>query len=163
MENLPRCTIHCSYLTNNFILTQTLHQQQLSDPIIQQLHTALSQAPHAHVPPQGSGWHKLPLSLSHYRQLWPQLLINDGIVCRQYAPIPQLPSVTVPLIPASQQLTLLKQYHDVPSAGYLGFEKTARKLRQVGYWVGMLQDIDKYCQECTVCQHTKPPTPTKAC
>ena len=24
------------------------------------------------------------------------------------------------------------------------------------------QDIDKYCQECTVCQRTKPPTPTKA-
>ena len=146
--------------SQTFTLTQTLHQQQLSDSIIQQLHTALSQTPHAHVSPQGSGWRKPPLS--RYRQLWPQLLINDGIVCRQYAPIPQLPSVTVPLIPASQQLTLLKQYHDAPSAGHLRFEKTAHKLRQVGFWVGMLQDIDKYCQECTVCQCTEPPTPTKA-
>ena len=146
--------------SQTFTLTQNLRQQQLSDPIIQQLHTALSQTPHAHVLPQGSRWRKPPLS--RYRQLWPQLLLNDGIVCRQYAPIPQLPSVTVPLIPVSQQLTLLKQYHDVPSAGHLGFEKTANKLRQVGYWVGMLQDIDKYCQECTVCQRTKPPTPTKA-
>ena len=146
--------------SQTFNLTQALRQQQLSDPIIQQLYTALSQAPHAYVPPQGPGWRKPPLS--RYRQLWPQLLINDGIVCRQYAPVPQLPSVTVPLIPASQQLTLLKQYHDVPSAGHLGFEKTAHKLRQVGYWVGMLQDIDKYCRECTVCQRTKRPTPTKA-
>ena len=79
--------------SQTFTLTQTLRQQQLSDPIIQQLHTALSQAPHACVPPQGPGWRKPPLS--RYRQLWPQLLINDGIVCCQYAPIPQPPSVTV--------------------------------------------------------------------
>ena len=48
------------------------------------------------------------------------------------------------------------------SAGHLGFEKTTSKMRQVCYWVGMLQDIDKYCRECIVCQRTKPPAPTTA-
>ena len=39
----------------------------------------------------------------------------------------------------------------MPSAGHLGYQKTAAKVRQVGYWVGMLQDIEKYCRECTTC------------
>ena len=77
--------------------------------------------------------------------------ISDGIVCHQYAPTPHLPAVTIPLIPASQRLTLLKEHHDNPSAGYLGFEKTATKVRQVGYWVRMLQDIDNYCRGYSVC------------
>ena len=46
------------------LLSHKLCQQQLSDPIIQQLHTALSQPPHAHVAPQGSEWRKPPLSLT---------------------------------------------------------------------------------------------------
>ena len=141
-------------------LTETLHQQQLSDPTIQHLHTALSHASPTHAPPQSSEWRRSPLS--RYKQLWPQLFLHDGIVCRQYAPNPNLPPVTVPIIPASQRSSLFKQYHDIPSAGHLGFEKTAAKLRQVGYWVGMLQDIAKYCRDCIVCQRTKPPIPMKA-
>ena len=146
--------------TQTPILTHSLHQQQLTDPVIQQLHTALFQNPHRHIPPQGSKWHQPPLS--RYKQLWPQLFINDGIVCRRYAPTPHLSAVTVPLMPASQRLTLLKQHHDTPSAGHLGFEKTVAKVHQVGYWVGMLRDIDRYCRECGVCQRTKPPAPMKA-
>ena len=57
-----------------------------------------------------------------------------------------LPAVTIPLIPASQRLILLKEHHDNPSARHLGFEKTATKVCQVWYWVGMLQDIDNYCE-----------------
>ena len=59
-------------------------------------------------------------------------------------------------------MTLLKQHHDTPSAGHLGFEKTVAKVCQVGYWVGMLRHIDRYCRECSVCQRTKPPAPMKA-
>ena len=133
-------------------LTETLHQQQLSDPNIQQLHTALSHAFHTHA------CSSTKLGMAQISTL----TLQTGIVCRQYAPNPRLPPVTVPIIPASQRSSLFKQYHDVPSAGHLGFEKTAAKLRQVGYWVGMLQDIAKYCRDCVICQCTKPPVPTKA-
>ena len=104
-------------------------------------------------------YHQLPLS--RYKQLWLQLLVIDEIVCRCYAPNPQLPAITVPLIPASQCSNLIKQRHDAPSAGHLGCDKTISKVRQLGYWVGMLQDIDKYCRECIVCQRTKPPAQVK--
>lgn len=84
------------------------------------------------------------------------------MVCRQYTPSPSLKTVSVPLIPESYRSTLLHQHHDTASAAHLGFEKTAARIRQVGYWVGMLQDIEKYCRECTICQRTKPPAPSPA-
>jgi len=82
--------------------------------------------------------------------------------CCCYAPNPQLPAITVPLIPTSQCLDLIKQQHDAPSAGHLGCDKTIIKVRQLGYWVGMLQDIDKYCREYIVCHRTKLPAPSIA-
>ena len=103
--------------------------QQHHDPIICQLHEALS---HCSVPPRTHTRSQRPLS--HYRQLWQQLLINDGLVCRHYTPGPTSEPLTVPIIPSSYQSTLLHQHHDHPAAGHLGADKTAAKIRQVGYW-----------------------------
>ena len=66
----------------------------------------------------------------------------------------------VPLVPESCRSTILHQHHDTASAVLLGYEKTVARVHQVGYCVGMLQDIEKYCRECTICQCTKPPKPT---
>ena len=41
-----------------------------------------------------------------------------------------------------------RQSHDSPQAGHLGADKSASRLRQMGYWVGMLQDVESYCQSC---------------
>ena len=83
-------------------------------------------------------------------------------MCRRYQPGPVCELTTVPIIPLSCRQSLLLQYHSQPSAGHLGPEKTAARIRQVGYWVGMLHDIDQYCKECSVCQSSKPPSPQKA-
>ena len=85
----------------------------------------------------------------------------DNLVCRRYTPGPTSNKILVPVIPTSYQTTLLRQCHDDPDAGHLGLEKTAERVRQVGYWLGMLQTIDRYCRECTVCQASKPPAPQK--
>ena len=89
---------------------------------------------------------------SHYKQLWPQLFLHDELVCQRYTPSPCLNTVLVPLIPESYRPTLLYQYHNAVTAAHLGFEKTATRICQVGYWVGMLQDIEKYCRECVAFQ-----------
>ena len=70
--------------------------------------------------------------------------------------------ITVPIIPSSYRHTLLLQHHTHPSAGHLGPDKIASRIRKVGYWVGMLYDINQYCRECSVCQSSKPPSPQKA-
>ena len=110
-------------------------------------------------PPCAKQWSQPPPN--RYRQLWPQLLIKDNLVCRRYTPGPTSESLIIPIIPSAYQATLLFQYHDHPQAGHLGPDKTAAKIRQVGYWVGMLHDIDIYCQNCLVCQASKQPSPQK--
>ena len=62
------------------VLNEILCQQQATDPVIQQLYTALSHSNNKPVAPKGSKWRQPPLS--RYRQLWPQLLLSNGIVCR---------------------------------------------------------------------------------
>ena len=93
--------------------------------------------------------------LNRYHHLWSQFLITDGLVCRQYTPGPTSEPLTVTIIPSSYQATLLFQYHDHQQAGHLSPDKTAAKIRHVGYWIGMLHDIDRYCQNCSVCQASK--------
>ena len=75
--------------------------------------------------------------------------------------MPKVP-VLVPLIPEKCHATVLSQHHDSMSAAHLGVDKTTARIHQVGYWVGMLNDIDKYCRKCTVCQCTKSTLPTNA-
>ena len=77
------------------------------------------------MPPTDCTWSQPPLRC--YRQLWSQLLVEDGLVCRQYSPGPMSDLLTVPIIPLSYQPTLLHQYHDQPRAGHLGPDKTVDK------------------------------------
>ena len=51
-------------------------------------------------------------------------------------------SIIVPINPTPLRATVIVQHHDVPGAGYLGFDKMAVRVREVGYWVGMVHDID---------------------
>ena len=96
--------------------------QQYHDPIICQLYEALS---HCSVPPCTHAWSQCPLS--RYRQLWQQLLIKDGLVCRHYTPGPTSEPLTVPIILSSYQSTLLHQHHDHPAAGHLRADKLQQK------------------------------------
>lgn len=148
---------HNAAVGHVFQHSEELKHQQHQDPVICQLYDALLQS---QVTPTGRTWSHPPLR--RYRQLWSQLLLKDGLVCRQYQPGPVCELTTVPIIPSSYRQTLLLQYHSHPAAGHLGAEKTAARIRQVGYWVGMLRDIDQYCRECSVCQSSKPPSPQKA-
>ena len=81
-------------------LTKDLRQQQLTDPVIAQIHRALTQnkstPPHWNTPP-----------LNRYKQLWSQLCLHGGLACRQYNPSPSLNPVLVPLIPESCRHTIL--------------------------------------------------------
>lgn len=149
---------HVAMTTQIPTLTNDIYQQQCTDSVIQQLRVALLQD--NNTPPCGSMWRKPPFS--RYKQLWSQLCLHNEMVCRRYTPTPHSSPIVVPIIPESYRSTLLHQNHNTPAAGHLGFEKTAARVREVGYWVGMLSDIEKYCRECTVCQSTKPPAPANA-
>ena len=50
---------------------------------------------------------------------------------------------------------VLQEAHDSPLAGHPGIFKTYRQLRQRFYWKGLKEDVQKYVNECKVCQKKK--------
>ena len=138
--------------------SESLQQQQQTDSLLQQVYNALSTSTD-----KPMHWHKLhPSPLRCYYQLWHQLSIIDGVVCRTYKPDRNMDAVTIPLLPSSQRQSILHRYHDVPSAGHQGIAKTLKRVQQEAYWVGMAKDVQLYCTNCTVCQKTKLPLPPLA-
>ena len=153
---------HSQTGTAQFLLSRLptgmkIQQNQLDDPVISVIRKALHASSS---PPTSQAWHKPPLS--RYRQLWPQLMMRDGIVYRNYTSGLSSVSVTVPFVPAALQPLFLAQCHDSHQAGRLGAGKTVSHLRHLGYWVGMLQDAERHCQACSTCQKAKPPAPPRA-
>ena len=49
----------------------------------------------------------------------------------------------------------LQEAHDFPLAGHQGFFKTYRKLRKRFYWKGLKAYVQKYVNECKVCEQNK--------
>ena len=125
---------------SNSAAQQQLLEQQKSDPIVKEIFQALSQSSKK---PSGRKWKCPPLN--RYCQLWSQLKVVDGIVCRTYTPDPTGDAVTVPVLPQSLRQQALQSSHDSPSAGHLGVDKTLNRLCREAYWVSMAGDVETYC------------------
>ncbi|KAK9395371.1 hypothetical protein NXF25_018732, partial [Crotalus adamanteus] len=59
-------------------------------------------------------------------------------------------------VPQSLRVKILRQGHDVKSAGHFGFLKTLHLLKRQFWWPGMKTDVQKYVRECSMCATTKP-------
>ena len=94
---------------------------------------------HSSTSPKGQQWNQQPLK--RYRQLWAQLKIIDGVLCRHYTPNPMAEAITVPILPTAFRKAALQHNHDAPTAGHQGFERTLDRLRQQAYWVSMAKDV----------------------
>ena len=92
-------------------------------------------------------------------QLWSQLDMVDGIVCRKYHPGPTSDTLVVPVLPHQQALSMC---HDSQAAGHQGTHKTLERIRREAYWVNMAQDVDRHCRECVTCQKSKLPMPVRS-
>ena len=144
-------------MTSSRKQTTEIQQAQQKDSVLYEISHALSLSKEKPMDPK---W-KQPL-FKRYMQLWHQFSLVDGVVCRTYHPSPTSTSVVVPLIPPSLQHQFLYQAHDVLSSGHQGYLKTLTRLKQDGYWPGMANDVQRYCQECNTCQKSKLPSPTRA-
>ena len=129
-------------------------QAQLVDPILSHLVTSFQRDS---IQPQGGLW-KQP-QYRRWLQLWPQLVIKDGVLHRYYTKPIRKEKTVIPITPSSLRSSYLQQFHDSPSAGHLGFTKTLSQLKDNVYWVGMAADTQVYCDSCDVCNRSKPPHP----
>jgi hypothetical protein len=64
-------------------------------------------------------------------------------------------TVKVPYIPTSMINQLLQAYHDNPTSGHLGINKTWNKIRDRYFWPGMYNSIKTYVLSCTKCRQFK--------
>ena len=136
---------------------EELREAQQADSNIRKVADALTRS---NKQPTGKMWRHPPLS--RYRQLWSQLTMEDGVVCRKYSPGPTRDIIIVPIIPLSLRQTILARNHDTPSAGHQGVERTVERVRKEAYWVNMARDVELHCRECTKCQQAKLPAPVRA-
>eukprot|EP00731_Ephydatia_muelleri_P007072 Em0003g1320a len=102
-----------------------MRKAQRDDPAISIVYTTLLSK---NTPTHSGKWRQHPLR--RYRQLWSQLQLIDGIVCRQYAPSPASDVISVPVLPESLQREALQRNHNAPSACHQGVEKTLQRLKQ---------------------------------
>ena len=157
LSHLPATTTKTVAITSATPKVTDIQQAQRNDLIFQQLYQALLESP---AKPMMLA-RKQP-RLKRYVQLWHQLSVVNGVICRTYCPSPHSSSVTVPVIPLSLQQQILHQVHNIPSAGHQGCLKTLSHLKEEAYWPGMAVDVQKYCQECSTYQTSKLPSPTPA-
>jgi transposase InsO family protein len=60
-------------------------------------------------------------------------------------------------IPEQLRGDVLKQSHDVPASGHLGFKKTYQRLRARYFWLTMHKDLVEHIKFCPECVMNKPP------
>ena len=96
-----------------------------------------------------------------YTQIWIQLKLIDGLLCREYDVEGFGVTRNVIVGPNELKETFLYHHHDLPCAGHQGWRKTLEKLKRVVYWVGMAADTQEYCKSCDNCMKAKQPMPPK--
>lgn len=58
--------------------------------------------------------------------------------------------------PKSMHDRILYNYHDAPTAGHYGIDKTINRITPFYYWKGMRSDITNYVKACPECKKYKP-------
>jgi RNase H-like domain found in reverse transcriptase/Integrase zinc binding domain/Reverse transcriptase (RNA-dependent DNA polymerase) len=61
----------------------------------------------------------------------------------------------LPVIPLEIIPILLKQCHDDPTAGHMGYKKVYDTIKERYYFPNMIKLIKQYCAECDTCQYRK--------
>lgn len=58
-------------------------------------------------------------------------------------------------VPKRYRVMVLKEFHDTPTGGHFGSEKTYESLKRYFYWPNMKTTIEQYVSTCDLCQKSK--------
>lgn len=76
----------------------------------------------------------------------------DGVLYRHD---PELDADAQLVVPESERHDVMKQYHDAPTAGHYGADRTYHKIASRYYWPGLRRYITEYIKKCVECQKYK--------
>ena len=94
----------------------------------------------------------------HYWVLWDTLLLQDGLLCKNFIKKDGTGEYVQFVVPTTMKREVLHQMHDSVLSGHLGCKKTKEKIIQRFYWYSLRDDIKLYIEKCDVCAADKKPT-----
>lgn len=118
----------------------TIRQQQLEDPDVLKI-TQCFESPD-------------PESTEFKKCTDRGFIMNDGILYR-YALEDDDPQQFQQVVPKSDILRILEEYHNSPLAGHYGVDKTLHRIRSRYYWPCMTKTITDHVSKCIKCQRYK--------
>ena len=92
-------------------------------------------------------------------QLWDQLTVSDGGLCRLFETPAGSPPVAQIVVPEALRNEVLYDLHEGALGGHLGVDKTLGRLKERFYWPGHHDDVRDWCQKCGSCASRKNPAP----
>ena len=81
---------------------------------------------------------------------WDRLKIHGGMLYRNWVEN-EFENDLQLITPTLKKEEAIKHFHDIPSAGHLGVDKTIGKLQQSFYWPAMKQSVAEYVKKCDSC------------
>jgi len=136
-------------------VSDTLRQVQLADPIV----GPLLRGKEADTKPDAGSFPTASKSARRFLQIWDQLVVKGGVLCRHLQPAGDSPGALQTVIPGTLKEEVLRDLHEGTMGGHLGADKTLGRLRERFYWPGYYNDIRDWCQNCAVCASRKTPAP----
>ncbi|KAK3106610.1 hypothetical protein FSP39_023509 [Pinctada imbricata] len=134
----------------------SLRQKQLEDENIQPIISAFDDT--GTRPP----WDKVSSGSSILKTLWRQwdrLELIEGVLYRIFHEEDKTSKQII--VPKDLHGNVIKHFHDIPSAGHLGAEKTQSRLSRSFYWPNMTETISSYCKTCDKCSARNPPNKSR--
>ena len=143
----PKATTWLSHLTLNL---QDLQDGQDTDPVLGQVKSWVQKG-------QCPRFEEISLEGRDLKFYWGQfqsLKLKDGILVRELQRESFGSKIQI-LIPHSMKNDILKECHEVRTAGHLGRNKTVANVKRRFLWPGMRTDADVYMKTCDLCSRYK--------
>lgn len=82
--------------------------------------------------------------------------LNNGVLYKYSSEISEDASEEAQfVVPKQNVITILQTYHDDPTAGHYGINRTINRIAKRYFWTRMRKDISDYVGKCVACQQYK--------
>ena len=109
-------------------------------------------------------WQDISAESTRLKTLWRQwdrLCLKGGLLYRKWFEDDGTFKWQL-VVPQDKRREILWHFHDCPTGGHLGVERTLQKIRNNFYWVGLKDNVQVYCKRCDKCAARKKGVAKKA-
>ena len=132
----------------------SLQQSQLADPTL----APILRGKESGTRPGPESFATRSKAVRRLLQIWDQLVVHQGALCRRLKPMGGSPERLQTVIPEVLQEEVIKDLHEGAVGGHLGIDKTLGRLKERFYWPGHHDHVRDWCRKCVACAQRKSPT-----